>query len=84
MSEDFLDYGKPFDFFYNKLAGQIKQKHIFSSFDGSEMVIRESVTHQEFIFPIMKKDFKYLTHREVVEHGKEELKTLEWEGINPH
>ncbi len=39
VSEDFLNYGDLFDFFYKKLAGQIKQNHIFSSFDGSEMVL---------------------------------------------
>ena len=34
VSEDFHDYGDLFDFFYKKLAGQIKQNHIFSLFDG--------------------------------------------------
>ena len=48
------------------------------------MVLRESFLHQDFTYPIMKKDFKYLTHREVVERGKEELRMLEWERINPY
>jgi hypothetical protein len=84
VSEDFLDYGDIFDFFYKKLAGQIKQNHIFSLFDGSEMVLRESVLHQDFTCLIMKKGFKYLTHQEVVERGKEELRMLEREEINPY
>ena len=84
VSEDFLDYGDLFDFFYKKLVCQIKQNHIFSSTDGSEMVLRESVLHQEITYPILKKDFKYLTHREVIEHGNEELRMLEWQGINPY
>jgi hypothetical protein len=82
VSEDFLDYGDLFDFFYKKRAGQIKQNHIFSSFGGSDLVLRESVLHQDFTHPILKKDFKYLTHREVVERGNKELRMLEWEGIN--
>ena len=39
MSEDFLDYGKLFDFFYKKLTGQIKQNHIFSATQGDEITI---------------------------------------------
>jgi hypothetical protein len=81
--EDFLYYGNLFYFFYKKRTGHIKKNHIFSSLNGSEMVLRESFLHQDFTYPIMKKDFKYLTHREVVERGKEELRMLEWEGINP-
>ena len=83
VSEDFLNYSKLFDFLYKVLTGHIKKNHIFSSLNGSEMVLRESFLHQDFTYPIMKKDFKYLTHREVVERGKEELRMLEWEGINP-
>ncbi len=64
MSEDFLDYGNLFDFFYKKLAGNIKQNHIFSADQGNEIRIRESVLaqHEEFILPIMKKDFKDLLY----------------------
>ena len=60
MSEDFLDYGKLFDFFYKKLTGQIKQNHIFSATQGDEITIQESVLsqHEEFIVTVMKKDFK--------------------------
>ncbi len=47
-------------------------------------MIQESVMHQEFIVMNMKKDFKDLSYREVVDHGEEELRMLEREGINPY
>ena len=56
VSEDFLNYSKLFDFFYKVLTGHSKKNHIFSLFYGSEMVLRESVLPQDFIYPIMKKD----------------------------
>ncbi len=64
VSEDFLDYGNLFDFFYKKLAGQIKQNHIFSARQGDVITIRESVLgqHEEFIMPIMKNQFKDLDY----------------------
>ena len=34
-SEDFLDYGKLFDFIYKKLTGQVKQNHIFTCYWGN-------------------------------------------------
>ncbi len=37
VAEDFLDYGKLFDFFYRNLTGQIQQNHIFSSGQGDEI-----------------------------------------------
>jgi hypothetical protein len=66
MSEDFLDYGKLFDFFYKKLTGQIKQNHIFSTMQGDEITIRESFfdQHKEFIVTVMKKDFKDRNYQE--------------------
>ena len=87
VSEDFLDYGNLFDFFYKKLTGQIKQNHIFSARQGDEIMIRESVLgqqHEEFIVPIMKKQFKDLDYREKVDLAETKLMTLEWEGINPY
>ena len=86
VSKDFLDYGKLFDFFYKKITGQIKQNHIFSATQGDEITIRESVLgqHEEFIVPIMKKDFKDLDYREIVDAAETKLTTLEWEGINPY
>ena len=69
VSEDFLNYGKLFDFFYKKFTGQIKQNHIFNADQGNEIRIRESVLaqHEEFILPIMKKDFKDLFYRDIVD-----------------
>jgi hypothetical protein len=34
--------------------------------------------------PIMKKDFKDLDYREIVDAAETKLTTLEWEGINPY
>ncbi len=47
-----------------KLTGQIKQNHIFSARQGDEITIRESVLgqHEEFIMPIIKKQFKDLDY----------------------
>ncbi len=69
MSKDFLNYGNLFDFFYKKLTGNIKQNHIFNADQGNEIRIRESVLaqHEEFILPIMKKDFKDLFYRDIVD-----------------
>ena len=86
VSEDFLDYGNLFDFFYKKLTGQIKQNHIFSATQGDEITIRESFLgqHEEFIVPVMKKDFKDRNYQEIVDAAETKLTTLEWEGINPY
>ena len=51
IANDFFDYDKLLDGMYRKLAGHIKQNHIFScEDDGSEMMIRKSnlVEHQEY------------------------------------
>jgi hypothetical protein len=40
--------------------------------------------HEEFIVPIMKKDFKNCLYREIVDAAETELRMLEWEGINPY
>ncbi len=84
VSEDFFDYGKLFDLFYKPLTGQIKQNHIFTSTNGHQMEIRESVMHQEFIFTIGKKWFEDIPYLEMIERVEEEFKPLEWEGINPY
>jgi hypothetical protein len=86
VSEDFLDYGKLFNFFYNKLAGQIKQNCIFSTGQGNELRVQESVLpqHEEIILPIMHRQFFNLTHRLALEIAECELRMLEWEGINPY
>jgi hypothetical protein len=86
MSEDFLDYGKLFDFFYKKLTGQIKKNHIFSATQGDEITIRESFLgqHEEFIVTVMKKDFKDHNYREIVDAAETKLTMLEWEGVNPY
>jgi hypothetical protein len=86
VSEDFLNYGKLFDFFYKKFTGQIKQNHIFSATQGDEITIQESVLrqHEEFIVPIMKKNLKDLDYQEIVDAAETKMMTLEWEGINPY
>ncbi len=86
VSEDFLDYGKLFDFFYKKLAGQIKQNHIFSSGQGNELRVQESVLpqHKESIISIMQRQFFDLSYRQAVEIAESKLRTLEWEGVNPY
>ena len=73
-------------FLNKKLAGQSKQNHIFSATQGDEITIQESVLgqHKEFIVPIMKKDFKDLDYREIVDAAVTKLTMLEWEGINPY
>ena len=40
--------------------------------------------HEEFIVPIMKKQFKDLDYQEIVDLAETKLMTLEWEGINPY
>ena len=40
--------------------------------------------HEEFIVPIMKKDFKNCLYREIVDAAETEFRMLEWEGINPY
>ncbi len=86
VAEDFLDYGKFFDVFYKKLAGQIQQNHIFSSGQGDEIRIRQSVPpqHEELICQILKKNWTYLTCAQVEELAQRELMRLEFEGINPY
>ena len=84
VAEDFLDYGKLFDFFYKKLAGQIQQNHIFSSCQGDEIRVRESVLHQEIILQVFKKHMNSLSCAPVEEYAQGELTQLEFEGINPY
>ena len=50
----------------------------------SKMMIRESVTHQDFILTIGKKELEDLPYQDIIKCGEEELKPLEWEGINPY
>jgi hypothetical protein len=86
VSEDFLDYGKLFDFFYKKLAGQIKQNHIFTAlaFQGYEMTFRQSDLHEEYIVHIGKKGFKDMTFQDMTDHGEDQLTQIECEGLNPY
>jgi hypothetical protein len=84
MAEDFLDYAKLFDFFYQKLAGQIQQNHIFSLGQGDEIMVRQNALpqHQEFILQIGKKHMDSLTYTQVYKLAQRELMWLEFEGIN--
>jgi hypothetical protein len=77
--EDFLDYGKLFDFFYKKLTGRNKQNHIFTAFglQGYEMQVRESDLHQEYFVPIGKRGFKDMPFQEMIELGEDQLTLLE-------
>jgi hypothetical protein len=84
VAEDFLDYGKLFDFFYKKLAGQIQQNHIFSSGQGDEIRVRESVLHQEIILRVFKKNMDSLSNTQVQDYAQGELAQLEFDGINPY
>ncbi len=86
MGEDFLDYGKLFDFFYRKLTGQIQQNHIFSSEQGDEIRVRQSALpqHQESILRIFKKQIESLSNSQVNELAQRELTWLEFDGINPY
>ena len=88
MSEDFLDYGKLFDFIYKKLQGQVKQNHIFTCYWGNpdEICVKESVLDEYSILRILQRQFFDLTYPqalEIVDCGRQ-LKTLEFEGINPY
>ena len=62
VANDFLDYDSLLDGIYRKLAGNIKQNHIFSCSDnnGFEMRIRQSnlVEHREFIVKLRKKHWE--------------------------
>jgi hypothetical protein len=86
VSEDFLDYGKLFDFFYKKLTGRIKQNHIFTAFglQGYEMKFRQSDLHEEYIVHIGKKGFKDMTFQDMIDHGEDQLMQIECEGLNPY
>jgi hypothetical protein len=86
VAKDFLDYGKFFDVFSKKLAGQIQQNHIFSSGQGDKIRVRQSVLpqHEELICQILKKNWTYLTCAQVEELAQRELMRLEFEGINPY
>jgi hypothetical protein len=86
VAEDFLDYGKFFDVFYKKLAGQIQQNHIFSSGQGDEIRVRQSVLpqHEELVCQIFKKHMNSLSNTQVEELAQRELTQLEFEGINPY
>ena len=84
--EDFLDYGKLFDFFYKKLTGRNKQNHIFTAlaFEGYEMKFRQSDLHQEYIYHIGKKGFKDMAFQDIIDHGEDQLTQIECEGLNPY
>ncbi len=86
MSEDFLDYSKLFDFFYKKLTGRIKQNHIFTAFglQGYKMTFRLSDLNEEYIVHIGKKGFKDMSFQDIIQHREDQLKLLEWEGLNPY
>jgi hypothetical protein len=86
MSEDFLDYGKLFDFIYKKLQGQVKQNHIFTCYWGNpdEICVKESVLDDYSILRILQRQFFDLTYPQALEIAADQLKTLEFEGINPY
>jgi hypothetical protein len=72
---------------YRKLAGHIKQNHIFScEDDGSEMMIRKSnlVEHQEYIIRIRKKNRAKVGRTEMIEYAEKVLKPIMCVGLNPY
>ena len=48
------------------------------------MEIQQSVLHQEFIYTVGKRGFEDISYQEMIKRAEEELKPLEWEGINPY
>jgi len=73
VANDFFDYDKLLDCMYRKLAGHIKQNHIFScEDDGLEMMIRKSnlVEQQEYIILcIRKKNWATVGRTEMIEYA---------------
>ena len=87
VANDFLDYDSLLDGIYRKLAGNIKQNHIFSCIDddGFEMRIRESnlVEHRESIVRLPKKYWKTADRTELCEYAEGVLKPIPCVGLNP-
>jgi hypothetical protein len=84
VANDFFDYDKLLDGMYRKLAGHIKQNHIFSCEDGgSEMMIRKSnlVEHQEYILRIWKKNWATVGRTEMIEYAEKVLKPIKCVGL---
>jgi len=88
VANDFLDYDSLLDGIYRKLAGNIKQNHIFSCIDddGTEMTIRESnlVEHREFLVRLRKKYWKTADRTELCEYAEGVLKPIPCVGLNPY
>jgi len=87
IANDFFDYDKLLDGMYRKLAGHIKQNHIFSCKDeGSEMMIRKSnlVEHQEYILRIQKKNWATVGRTEMIEYAEKVLKPIKCVGLNQY
>jgi hypothetical protein len=87
VANDFFDYDKLLDGIYRKLAGHIKQNHIFScEDDGSEMMIRKSnlAEHQEYILRIRKKNWATVGRTEMIEYAEKVLKPNMCVGLNPY
>ena len=87
VANDLFDYDKLLDGIYRKLAGHIKQNHIFScEDDGSEMMIRKSnlVEHQEYILCIWKKNWAKVGWTEMIEYAEKVLRPIMCVGLNPY
>jgi hypothetical protein len=87
VANDFFDYDKLLDGMYRKLAGHIKQNHIFScEDDGSEMMIRKSnlPEHQEYILRIWKKNWALVSRTEMIVYAEKVLKPIKCVGLNPY
>ena len=87
VANDFFDYDKLLDGMYRKLAGHIKQNHIFScEDDGSDMTIRQSnlPEHQEFILRLRKKNWETVGRTEMIEYAENVLKPIKCVGLNPY
>jgi len=87
VPSDFFDYDKLLDGIYRKLAGHIKQNHIFScEDDGCEMTIRKSnlVEHQEYIIRIRKKNWVSASKTELIQYAEKVLNPIECLGLNPY
>jgi hypothetical protein len=87
VANDFFDYDKLLDGMYPKLAGHIKQNHIFSCEDnGSELMIRKSnlPEHQEYILRIRKKNWATVGRTEMIVYAEKVLKPIKCVGLNPY
>jgi hypothetical protein len=60
VAKDFLDYDKLLDGIFRKLAGHVKQNHLFSCDEADVLRIRQSnlVEHQEYLFSLWKSNWK--------------------------